>query len=337
MTRAHPHGPRPPSGGHTPVLMAEVLQVLAPRDGGIYVDGTFGAGGYSRAILQAADCKVCAFDRDPGAIAAGSGLVEDFAPRLLLIEGRFGDMHRLLAERRVEQVDGIALDLGVSSMQLDQAERGFSFMGDGPLSMSMEQRGPSAADAVNDLSEAELARIIARYGEEKRARQIARAIVAARREAPITRTSELAAIVCRVVRPSRDGLHPATRTFQALRVHVNDELGELERGLRAAERLLAPDGRLAVVAFHSLEDTRVKRFLRERSGTLPAPSRHEPLPAAEARPEPSFELLFRKALRPSDAEASANPRARSARLRAARRTAAPAWPGSNDAHRGAAA
>jgi 16S rRNA (cytosine1402-N4)-methyltransferase len=234
-------------------------------------------------------------------------------------------MARLLAERRIERVNGVALDLGVSSMQLDQAERGFSFASDGPLSMSMEQAGPSAADAVNGLPEAELARIIARYGEERRARQVARAIVQARREAPITRTAELAAIVCRVVKPGKDGLHPATRTFQALRIHVNDELGELERGLRAAEKILAPDGRLAVVAFHSLEDARVKAFLRERSGALPGPSRHEPA-AAGRGPAPTFELLFRKALKPGAAECAANPRARSARLRAARRTAAPAWP-----------
>ena len=322
------------AGGHVPVMLAEVLDVLAPRDGGIYVDGTFGAGGYSRAILQAADCTVCAFDRDPGAIAAGAALADDFSDRLILIEGRFGDMARLLAERSVERVNGVALDLGVSSMQLDQAERGFSFMSDGPLSMSMEQSGPSAAEAVNGLSEAELARIIARYGEEKRARQVARAIVAARREAPITRTAELAAIVCQVVRPSRDGLHPATRTFQALRVHVNDELGELERGLRAAEEVLAPDGRLAVVAFQSLEDARVKAFLRERSGDLPGPSRHEPLPAADKRPAPTFETLSRKALKPSEAESAQNPRARSARLRAARRTAAPSWPPPSGPSRG---
>ena len=327
--------PRQPSGGHTPVMMAEVLKVLEPRDGGLYVDGTFGAGGYSRALLQAADCRVCAFDRDPAAIAAGAALAEDVSDRLVLIEGRFGDMARLLAERRVERVNGIALDLGVSSMQLDQAERGFSFMADGPLSMAMEQRGPSAADAVNGLSEAELAQIIARYGEERRARQVARAIVAARREAPITRTAELAAIVCRVVKPGRDGLHPATRTFQALRIHVNDELGELERGLRAAEQLLAPDGRLAVVAFQSLEDARVKAFLRQRSGALPAPSRHEP-PAAAGQ-APTFELLFRRAQRPSEAECAANPRARSARLRAARRTAAPAWSREPQEQRGAPA
>lgn len=316
---------RKAAGGHEPVMLAEMIEVLAPRDGGIYLDGTFGAGGYSRALLETAGCRVWAIDRDPDAIAGGQALAERFAGRLVLIEGRFGEMEQLLAERQVGPFDGLALDLGVSSMQIDQAERGFSFQQDGPLDLRMEQAGPSAAEAVNSLAEAELARIIARYGEERRARQVARAIVAARREAPITRTGQLAAIVCRVVREGRDGLHPATRTFQALRIHVNDELGELARGLCAAERLLAPEGRLAVVAFHSLEDREVKDFLRRRSGASPRPSRHEPLATARG-PAPSFELLTRKAQRPSDAECAANPRARSARLRAAVRTAAPAWP-----------
>ena len=316
---------RKAAGGHEPVMLAEMIEVLAPRDGGIYLDGTFGAGGYSRALLETAGCRVWAIDRDPDAIAGGQALAERFAGRLVLIEGRFGEMEQLLAERQVGPFDGLALDLGVSSMQIDQAERGFSFQQDGPLDLRMEQAGPSAAEAVNSLAEVELARIIARYGEERRARQVARAIVAARREAPITRTGQLAAIVCRVVREGRDGLHPATRTFQALRIHVNDELGELARGLCAAERLLAPDGRLAVVAFHSLEDRAVKDFLRRRSGASPRPSRHEPLATARG-PAPSFELLTRKARKPSDAECAANPRARSARLRAAVRTAAPAWP-----------
>ena len=313
------------SGGHTPVMLNEMLEVLAPRDGGIYVDGTFGGGGYSRALLEAAGCRVWAIDRDPDAIAAGQAMADHYAGRLVLIEGRFGDMERLLAEHQVGPLNGLALDLGVSSMQIDQAERGFSFQQDGPLDLRMDQAGPSAAEAVNSLAEAELARIISHYGEERRARHVARAIVAARREAPITRTGQLAAIVCRVVREARDGLHPATRTFQALRIHVNDELGELARALEAAERLLAPKGRLAIVAFHSLEDRAVKAFLRARSGSGPRPSRHEPQAEIEG-PAASFALITNKAQRPSDAECAANPRARSARLRAAVRTAAPAWP-----------
>ena len=314
----------PTPGGHTPVMLPEVMAVLAPRDGGIYVDGTFGAGGYSRALIEAADCRVWAFDRDPDAIAAGRSLAERSGGRLGLIEGRFGDMARLLADRDVPEVNGIALDLGVSSMQLDDPARGFSFMADGPLSMAMDRTEDAAAEVVNGLPEGELASIIRRYGEERRARQVARAIVEARRKAPIARTGELAEIVAKVVKPGKDGLHPATRTFQALRIHCNDELGDLERGLRAAEQVLAPLGRLAVVAYHSLEDGLVKRFLRARGGERPRPSRHEPEPAAG--PAPTFKLMFRKAQRPSEAECAANPRARSARLRAAERSAAAAWP-----------
>jgi len=301
---------------HAPVMLAEVLEALAPRDGAIYLDGTFGRGGYARAILEAADCRVVGLDRDPDAIAAGIDMEREFAGRLHLLEGRFGDMEQLCEE---SAVDGVALDLGVSSPQLDEAERGFSFRVDGPLDMRMGREGRSAADVVNQASEAQLSDIIWRLGEERRARQVARAIVEARQEAPITRTLQLAEIVRSVVKPSADGIDPATRTFQALRLYVNDELEELQRGLEAARGLLAPGGRLAVVSFHSLEDRMVKQFLRRHSGAAPRASRHAPL---QPEVEPSFELLFRQARRPSAEESRANPRARSARLRAAVRTAA---------------
>jgi len=305
---------------HLPVMLREVVDCLAPQDGGIYVDGTFGRGGYSLAILAAANCAVIAIDRDPGAIAAGKPLVAQHAGRLELIEGRFGAMDRLIA---VRPIDGIALDLGVSSPQIDRPERGFSFRHDGPLDMRMGGDGPTAADVVNNLPEAELADLIWRLGEERRSRHVADAIVAARRTAPIDTTLRLAEIVRSVVRQARDGIDPATRTFQALRLYVNDELGELKRGLGAAERLLAPGGRLVVVSFHSLEDRIVKDFLRQRTGTAPKGSRH--LPASPSQGSaPTFELLERGARRPSAAECARNPRARSARLRTARRTAAPA-------------
>ncbi len=310
--------------GHRPVLLDEVIAALAPRAGRIYVDGTFGAGGYSRALLDAADCTVLAIDRDPAAIAGGAALAERAGGRLTLIEGRFGEMDVLVRARGVESADGIALDVGVSSMQLDDAARGFAFAQDGPLDMRMERAGETAADVVNRADVGVLADIIYSYGEERRARQVARAIVAARTKAPIERTGRLAEIVRGAVGPSRGGIDPATRTFQALRVHVNDELGELDRGLAAAERLLRPGGRLAVVSFHSLEDRRVKTFLRTRSGGDPKGSRH--LPERRASHDPTFTLLTRRAVRPSSAEVAANPRARSARLRWAERTAAPAWP-----------
>jgi len=306
---------------HRPVLLAEVLKLLAPRDGGIYVDGTFGAGGYSRAILESADCRVVGLDRDPRAIAEGAPLADSFAGRLTLVEGRFGEMVDLLAAKGVGSADGVALDLGVSSMQLDEAERGFSFRSDGPLDMRMGGEGPSAADLVNDLGEAELADILFRYGEEKRARAIARAIIRRRAKGPITRTGELAAVVRGVLGPKkRDAIDPATRSFQALRIAVNDELGELERGLAAAEQVLAPGGRLAVVSFHSLEDRAVKDFVRTHSGRTPAPSRHAP-PRAE-RQVATLREVSRKPVPPSAAEVSANPRARSARLRVAEKVTA---------------
>ena len=309
---------------HVPVLLAEVLSALAPKADGFYIDGTFGAGGYTRAILEAAPCRVMAIDRDPEAIRSGDTLAASHAGRLTLIEGRYSEMERLAADAGLAKVDGVALDIGVSSMQIDEARRGFSFREDGPLDMRMESAGPSAADLVNAAEEAELADIIFHLGEERRARQVARAIVAARRERPITRTGELAAIVARVVH-AEPGLHPATRTFQALRIKVNDELGELERGLAAAERILKEGGRLAVVSFHSLEDRIVKRFLQERAGGMPRPSRHLP-GDTQPRRAPSFRLLARGAVKPGEAEAARNPHARSARLRAAERTGADAFP-----------
>jgi len=304
--------------GHTPVLLAEILSALAPHDGADYVDGTFGRGGYAEAILKSADCRVWGIDRDPEAISAGERLAARYPGRLTVIEGRFGAMDQLMAQRGIKQVDGIALDLGVSSPQIDNANRGFSFRQDGPLDMRMEGRGPTAADIVNGASESELADIIFRFGEERRARAVARAIVRAR---PLTRTFELADVVRRAVPRAADGIDPATRTFQALRVFINDELDELDRGLAAAERLLAPGGRLAVVSFHSLEDRVVKSFLARRSGKEGV-SRH--LPTSRAA-QPTFTDGSRRAIRPSDAECAANPRARSAKLRWAIRTeAAPA-------------
>jgi 16S rRNA (cytosine1402-N4)-methyltransferase len=326
MTRANRTDDQ--SSGHRPVMLREVLAVLNPHDSGIYVDGTFGAGGYSRAILDAADCTVWGLDRDPDAIAAGAGMAQQYKGRLNLLAGRFGDMAVLLNARGVAASDGIALDIGVSSMQLDRAERGFSFRQDGPLDMRMEKDGESATDVVNSRSERELADIIFQYGEERRARAIARAIVAARRQAPIAGTLHLAEIVREAAGGrSSAGIDPATRTFQALRIYVNDELGELDRGLTAAEDLLRPGGCLAVVTFHSLEDRRAKNFLRRRSGRSPQQSRHLPdRPAAGRDPEPSFRLLPLSGATPADDEVRSNPRARSARLRAAERTAASAWP-----------
>jgi len=309
---------------HIPVMLADVLEVLQPKDGGLYVDGTFGAGGYTRAILGSADCAVLAIDRDPNAILRGRELQSKFAGRLTLVEGCFGDMARLVRELGHEAVDGVVLDLGVSSMQLDEAERGFSFQKDGPLDMRMSGQGVSAADVVNTFDESDLARIIAVYGEEKRARAVARAIVKARDAARFERTLALADTVARVIgRRPQDRIHPATRTFQALRIYVNDELGELARGLSGAEELLREGGRLAAVTFHSLEDRVVKRFLTARSGRAARANRFMP-EADEATP--SFREIEHKARKASEAEAGINPRARSAKLRAAERTAAPLLP-----------
>ncbi|RZM11756.1 MAG: 16S rRNA (cytosine(1402)-N(4))-methyltransferase RsmH [Sphingomonas sp.] len=297
---------------HVPVLLDEVVAALAPAPGETMVDATFGAGGYARALL-AAGSSVIAFDRDPDAIAAGQALGLD---NLRLVHADFSSMEAALDA----PVAGITMDIGVSSMQLDQAARGFSFQADGPLDMRMAQEGPSAADFVNEADEGEIADVIFQYGDEPKSRRIARAIVAAR---PVTRTAELASIVRRAVgwKP-HDKKDPATRTFQAIRIHVNRELGELADGLAAAERSLKPGGRLAVVTFHSLEDRMVKRFLRDRSGAAPSGSRH--LPAATAATAPSFEKVGR-AVRAGEAELARNPRARSATLRTATRTAAPAW------------
>jgi 16S rRNA (cytosine1402-N4)-methyltransferase len=301
---------------HVPVLVRDVIAALAVHGGETVVDGTFGAGGYTRAMLTAGAGRVIGFDRDPDAIEAGHSLVPD--PRLTLVNERFSQMDRALAERGIEQVDAIALDIGVSSMQLDRADRGFSFAADGPLDMRMSKSGLTAAEFLNAADETEIARVLRDYGEEPRARAIARAIVAAR---PVARTAELAAIVRRAC-GFRQGQKsdPATRTFQAIRIHLNAELDELEEGLEAAERALKPGGRLAVVTFHSLEDRIVKRFLRERSGATPAGSRHRPL-VTDPR-QPTFERVA-KPVAPSDRELASNPRARSARLRSAIRTSAP--------------
>jgi 16S rRNA (cytosine1402-N4)-methyltransferase len=302
---------------HIPVLLDEVMAGLAPQPGETHVDGTFGAGGYTRALL-AAGANVIAFDRDPDAIAEGQALVAESGGRLELVPDVYSHMGEALDERGIPHVDGVTLDVGVSSMQLDRAERGFSFQADGPLDMRMGQSGMSAADFVNNADEAEIADVLFHLGEERQSRRVARAIVAAR---PITRTSELAAIVRRALGyREHDKKDPATRTFQAIRIHVNRELGELEDGLAAAEKALAPGGRLAVVSFHSLEDRIVKRFLKERS-SAPAGSRH--LPELQAR-APSFEAVA-KPVRASEAELARNPRSRSATLRVARRTAASPW------------
>lgn len=323
------------SNKHIPVLMDEVLTALAPKKGETYVDGTFGAGGYTRAILSAADCNVIAIDRDPAAIKRSVSLSQEFGDRFRIVEGCFGDMVALLASIDVSTVDGIVLDIGVSSFQLDEAERGFSFNDDGPLDMRMSAKGTSAADVVNTFEEEDLANLIYQYGEERKSRRVATAIVRRRAQEPFTRTRDLALVIESVlgrppIKKGRKAIHPATRTFQALRIYVNDELGELERVLEAAEMLLAPEGRLVVVSFHSLEDRIVKSFMAERSGRVPSASRHMPM-SVGARPSPSFALLTKGVQKPGADEEKINPRARSARLRAAiRTTAAPMQKG--DAH-----
>ena len=307
--------------GHIPVLLDEVLETLSPRDGARYIDGTFGGGGYASAILEAADCSVLGIDRDPDAIARGQALVAKFAGRLTLVQGCFSDMSTLAPGK----ADGVVLDLGVSSFQFDEPERGFSFRADGPLDMRMAKDGESAADFVNTASEKDLAYVLYRYGEEHQSRRIARAIVAAR---PVTRTAELAKIVSDALGPAaqRYPIHPATRTFQALRIRVNDELGELERGLDAATDVLADHGRLGIVSFHSLEDRIVKRYLAERSTTAPKASRHAPPnfgPGDRRAGTPLYRLITTRPRSPSAAETERNPRARSAHLRAAERLRSP--------------
>jgi 16S rRNA (cytosine1402-N4)-methyltransferase len=306
------------TGQHIPVMPAEMLRTLAPHVGGVYLDATFGGGGYAEAILNAAPCTVWAIDRDPEAIARGASLAARFPGRLHLIQGRFGDMLALLAEVGVTALDGAVFDLGVSSFQIDDPARGFSFRGDGPLDMRMGDHGPTAADLVNTLPERELADILFEFGEERASRRISRAIVAARTEAPVTTTGRLAAIIRAVLPPDRSGIDPATRSFQALRIHVNDELGEIERALVQAAELLSPGGRLVVVSFHSLEDRIVKCFMSDVAGRAPSPSRHDPRGLA-ARPAPRFRLLTLRPMRPTESEIQVNTRSRSARLRALER------------------
>ncbi|WP_407188018.1 16S rRNA (cytosine(1402)-N(4))-methyltransferase RsmH [Bradyrhizobium centrosematis] len=326
------------SAPHIPVLGREAIAHLAPREGGIYVDATFGAGGYSRAILAVPGTRLVAIDRDRTAIAGGAELVEHSAGRLTLVEDRFSNLAEVCAAQGIEAVDGVVMDVGVSSMQLDQAGRGFSFRLDGPLDMRMGQVGPTAADVVARASEGDLADIIYQLGEERQSRRIARAIVADRQETPFTTTRALADLIGRIVRSKPGDIHPATRTFQALRIFVNEELEELQTALAAAERVLRPGGRLVVVSFHSLEDRIVKNFFAARSKTGGG-SRHLP---ELAQVPPSFQLLTRRPVIAGEEEVAQNPRARSAKLRAAERTSAPAhqddepssWPRLSDVMRG---
>jgi len=323
---------------HIPVLGREVLTWLRPRDGGIYVDATFGAGGYSRAILETAQTRVIGIDRDRTAIAGGFELVEQSNGRLTLIEDRFSNLAEVCSAQGVASVDGVVMDIGVSSMQLDEAGRGFSFRADGPLDMRMGQEGPTAADVIATASEADLANIIYIFGEERHSRSIARAIVAARKQEPITSTRALADLVGKIVRGKPGEIHPATRTFQGLRIFVNGELDELHLALAAAEQMLKPGGRIVVVSFHSLEDRIVKNFFNERAKASGG-SRHQPEAALAA---PSFSILTKRPVTAQDDEVSANPRARSAKLRAAERTDAPihprgdlpAWPALDTVMRG---
>ena len=328
-----------PSGSrHIPVLGHEAVEMLAPRNGGIYIDATFGAGGYSRAILDIPGTRVIGIDRDRSAIAGGFDLVDRSDGRLTLVEDKFSHLAEICTAQGFDAVDGVVMDVGVSSMQLDEAERGFSFRLDGPLDMRMGQDGPTAADVIAKASEADLANIIYIFGEERHSRGVARAIVAARKEAPITTTKALADIVGKVVWAKPGEIHPATRTFQGLRIFVNGELDELYLALSASERILKPGGRLVVVSFHSLEDRIVKNFLAER-GKAGGGSRHLP---DIAQADPSFHILTKRPVTAGGEEISANPRARSAKLRAAERTAAPAhgaaelpsWPVLADVMRG---
>ena len=323
---------------HIPVLGREAVGMLAPRAGGVYVDATFGAGGYTRMILETAGTKVIGIDRDRTALAGGFDLVETADGRLTLVEDRFSHLGEVCAAQGFAAVDGVVMDVGVSSMQLDQGSRGFSFRFDGPLDMRMGHAGPTAADVIARASEVDLANIIYIFGEERHSRALARAIVAARKETPITATRALADLVAKVVWSKLGEIHPATRTFQALRIFVNEELDELYLALAAAERVLKPGGRLVVVSFHSLEDRIVKNFLTER-GKAASGSRHLP---AVAQAAPSFELLTRRPIVADEVEVAANPRARSAKLRAAERNGAPAhaqaalpsWPRLSDVMRG---
>lgn len=309
--------------GHVPVLLNQVIRALEPSDGEVYVDGTFGGGGYALAVLKKAKCQVFGIDRDLDAINRAEALAEKHQALSPLL-GRFGDMDTLLANAGIDKVHGVMLDIGVSSYQLDQDVRGFSFMRDGPLDMRMGQTGPSAADVVNHMAEKDLISIIRQFGEERQARRIVTAISARRKMKSFSSTLDLADVVEEAVGGRRgQKTHPATRTFQAIRIYVNDELGELARGLSAAERILYPGGRLVIVTFHSLEDRLVKHFLRERSGGQSGGSRY--MPERTKGPAPTFDLPSRKAVEPDEAEMASNPRARSARLRVGVRTDAPAW------------
>lgn len=307
---------------HIPVLLAEVITALKPSHGGVFVDGTFGAGGYTRAILATENTRVIGLDRDPSALRAAESVVADFPDRFTFREARFSDFDAVCRNLGHDAIDGVVFDIGVSSMQLDQPERGFSFRTDGPLDMRMERSGTSAADLVNHADEETLAAILYRYGEERDSRRIARAVVNDRVMSPFTRTKPLADLIGRIVRGAPKGVHPATRTFQALRIAVNDELGQLLSGLEAGERMLREGGVLAAVTFHSLEDRIVKRFLARGAGRTEGGSRHRPDPGP--RQDASFTLPGRQPVAPSDDEIAQNPRARAAKLRWAVRTAAPA-------------
>lgn len=302
---------------HTPVMLTQMLETLSPVDGEVYVDGTFGAGGYSRAILESADCKVIALDRDPSVELFYQPLKAEYGDRISLLQGQFGDMLEILDRNGIDKVDGIVLDIGVSSMQIDQAERGFSFMRDGALDMRMGSDGQSAAEFVNHADEQELADVIYQLGGERKSRRVARAIVNTRAERPIETTGQLAHIIRSVVRASKDGIDPATRTFQAIRIWINDELGELQKVLECSEALLKEGGRLVVVTFHSLEDKIVKDFMNLKSGNVSRLSRHVPLQIQHQEGEVTFERLTRKALKPYETEIKTNVRSRSAKLRAA--------------------
>jgi len=299
-------------------MLHEVLETLCPQDGGVYVDGTFGAGGYTRAILGAADCRAVAIDRDDDAAGRAEAFREEFGPRFTFLPGCFGDVEALLEEAEIGPVDGFVLDLGVSSFQLDEAERGFSFRFDGPLDMRMGRSAElSAADIVNTYPQEEIARILYEYGEERHSRRIAKKIVERRAERQFKTTFDLAELIRACLPKShKDKSDPATRSFQALRIAVNDELGELERALQAALNILKAGGRLVVVTFHSLEDRIVKNFLREKAGRTPSASRH--MPIVQAADAPKLEIITRKAVEASAEEIASNPRARSAKLRAAR-------------------
>ena len=302
---------------HIPVLLNEVVESIAPKDGGVYVDGTFGAGGYPRAVLDAADCTVYAIDRDPDAIREGQKLVDAYKGRLHLLHGTFGEMAELVRGEGVDFVDGVMLDIGVSSMQIDRAERGFSFQKDGALDMRMSQNGLSAADVLNTFGEREIADIIYKYGEERFSRRIAAAVVEQRKTAPFKTTLEFADLIRRTVPHKREDIDPATRSFQALRIYVNDELGQLESGLSAAHDLLKAGGRMAIVSFHSLEDRIVKTFMQEKSGKTANPSRYMPVVEKQAA---TLKTITKKPILPTESETKFNPRARSARLRVAEKT-----------------